>query len=79
MATYTATAYWHEMKNKAASNIAALANEDRAPTSEEEAKRMLACAMRHGTYDEASNAIGEYVEWITSHLMLKMHEATADA
>lgn len=79
MATHTANAYWHEMKNKAARNIAKRINKDAAPASEEEAKHMLACAMKKGTYEDAADAIGEYAEWAVAYLMLKMHDATVGA
>lgn len=79
MAIHTANAYWHEMKSKAASSIAARAKKDHPPMSEDEAKRMLACAMKHGTYEDAADAIGEYAEWAVAYLMLKMHDATVGA
>lgn len=71
--------YWHEMKVKAAKNIAARAGKVCVPETEDEAKNMLACAMRHGTYEDAADAIGEYAEWAAAHLMLQSPRADAGA
>lgn len=79
MATMTAHAFWHEMKMKAATKIAERAKKHHPPMSEEEAKQMLACAMKNGTYETAADAIGEYAEWAVAYLMLKMHEANVGA
>ena len=75
MATNAVRDYWHEMKVKAAKSIAARAGKAQSPETEEEAKRMLACAMRHGTYEEAADAIGEYAEWAAACLMLRSPKA----
>lgn len=68
----TPHSYWVGMKDKAAKNLAGLTKKS-VPETEMEAKKLVACAMKYGNYEDAACAIGEYCEWIMGHLMLKMH------
>lgn len=79
MAMSGAQTYWHGMKDKAERNLAAVTGMADAPLDEAGAKSALARAMRHGTYAEAADAIGEYAEWAVANLMLRMHDATVGA
>ena len=78
MQTGTTHSYWVGMKHKAGENLAGITHHD-VPETEDEAKAMVSYAMKHGTYQDAACAIGEYCEWIMSHLMLEMRDATVGA
>ena len=72
MATVSAQ-FWANMKDKAATKLSELSDWPR-PDSEHSVKCTLAHVMRHGTYEEAADAIVEAVEWQVSCMMERMHE-----
>lgn len=56
--------YFHWMEDKAKSNIEMIAGED--VDSEKDLKESLSYILKHGTYDEAADAIVESIEYLIS-------------
>lgn len=72
----TKDAYWHEMKDKAATHLAVVAD-DHEPMNERDVKDLLADVLKHGSCRDAAEAIVEAVEFMCSCHMIKSHEADA--
>lgn len=67
--------HWASEKEKAAMNLANLTHKHQ-PQTEDDVKTILAHAMKHGTYEEAAQAVVEAAEWEVAYHMCK---ATEDA
>lgn len=65
--------HWSEMKSKASENISHL-TEKKAPGCEEDIKHDLAYVLRHGSSNDAAEAIFEACEWAIAYHMCKASE-----
>lgn len=72
----TKSAYWQEMKERAAMNIAHV-SEDHEPETENEVKELVADVLKHGTCKDAAEVIVEAIEYMVSCHMLKAHSIPA--
>lgn len=68
----TKAAYWQNMKDKAAANVAKVSEQD-MPETEYELKERIAHVMRHGNCHEKAEVLIEAMEYMISCLELKSH------
>ena len=72
----TKAAYWQEMKDRAAANIAHV-TEWGKPSDEDGVKAHLAHAMKFGNCHEKAEVLVEAMEYMVACHMLKSHSLTA--
>lgn len=74
----TAKGWVEHMRHKAAHNIASVCESKGLPESEEEVKKMVAYAIKHGDCHERAEVLYEAAEFAWADMTLKMMERFPD-